>query len=83
MLGLNIDMVEDLQLENRGGNLEHEDKRMAVVVHDQYAFYDSSHSKVFIVVLEALQTSRNRGILFRLGLFGAELWVVRSDITFS
>ena len=53
MLGLNIDMVEDLQLENRGGNLEHEDMRMAVVVHDQDAFYDSSYSKVFLVVLEA------------------------------
>ena len=83
MLGLDTCMVEDLQLEKCVGNLEHEDMRMAMVVHDQDTFYCSSHSKVFIVVLEALQTSRNRGILFRLGLFGAESWVVRSDITFS
>ena len=53
MLGLDICMVEDLQLEKCVGNLEHEDMRMTMVVHDQDTFYGSSHSKVFIVVLEA------------------------------
>ena len=36
--------------------MEHEYVWVAVVVHDEDSLYGPAHSKVFIVVLEALET---------------------------
>lgn len=59
------------QLEEGIGDLEHQDVRVAMVVHNKNALDGAPHTEVFIVVLEALQASRNRGILFRLRFLGA------------
>lgn len=45
---------------------------VTVVVYDEDALYSATHAKVFIVVLETLQASRNRGVLFGLGFLGAK-----------
>ena len=45
---------------------------MTMVMHDEHTLDRASHAKVLIVVLEALQTSRDRWIFFRLRLFGTE-----------
>jgi hypothetical protein len=42
-----------------------------MVVHDEDALYGAPHAKVFIVVLETLQTGRHRGVFFGLGFLGA------------
>ena len=44
-------MTWDLQLEERVGDLKHQDVWVPVVVHDKNAFDSPSHSKVFIVIL--------------------------------
>lgn len=44
---------------------------MAVVMHDKDALYGTTHAKVLIVILKALQAGRNRGIFFRLSFLGA------------
>jgi len=43
-----------------------------MVVHDEDALYGAAHAKVFIVVLETLETCRNRGVFFGLGFLGAK-----------
>ena len=47
------------QLEERVRDLEHEDVWVAVVVHDEDALHSPTHAKVFIVVLQPLQTRRH------------------------
>ena len=44
---------------------------MTVIVHDENSFNGPSHSKIFIVVLQTLETSGNRGIFLRLCFLGA------------
>jgi hypothetical protein len=57
------------QLEKGVGNLQHEDVRVAMVMNYKDALDRPAHAKVLIVVLEALETRRNRGIFFRLSFF--------------
>ena len=45
--------------------------RVAVVVDDENAFNSSTHAKVFIVVLQTLETSRDRRVFFWLRFFCA------------
>lgn len=63
--------VECVQFEERVSDLEHEDVRVSVVVDDQHALDGSSHAKVFIVVLQPLESRLDRGIFFWLGFFRA------------
>ena len=44
---------------------------MTVIVHDEDSLNGPPHSKIFIVVLQALETSGNRGIFLRLCFLGA------------
>jgi len=46
-----------LQLEKRVRDLQHEDMGMTVIVHDEDTFNSPPHSKIFIVVLQTLETS--------------------------
>jgi hypothetical protein len=46
-----------LQFEKCVRDLQHEDMWVAVIVYDEYAFYGSPHPKVFVVILQALETS--------------------------
>ena len=41
-------------------------------MHDEDAFYGTSHSKVFMVVLETLETGGDAGVFFWLGFFCAK-----------
>ena len=55
---------------------------MAMVVHDEDAFHGPPHSKVFIVILQALETSRYRWVLLGLCLLGARArngWLTLAD----
>jgi len=45
---------------------------VAVIVHDEDSFNSPPHSKIFIVVLQALETSGDRGIFLGLCFLGAE-----------
>lgn len=63
------EMKMHIQLEKGVGNLQHEDVGVAVVVDYKDALDRPAHAKVLIVVLEALETRRNRGIFFRLSFF--------------
>jgi len=45
--------------------------RMAMIMNDEDALDSSSHARVFIVVLETLETGRDGGVFFWLGFFGA------------
>ena len=54
---------------------------MTVIVHDEDAFNGPPHSKIFIVVLQTLETSRNRGIFFGLCFLGAGARNGRSRLT--
>jgi hypothetical protein len=63
--------VLGLQLEKRVRDLQHEDVGMTMVVHDEDAFHGPPHSKVFIIILQALETSRYGGVLLGLCLLGA------------
>ena len=49
--------IVGLQLEKRVRDLQHEDVGMAVIVHDKDTFNSPPHSKIFIVVLQTLETS--------------------------
>jgi hypothetical protein len=60
------------QLEKCIGDLQHEDMGVPMVVHDEDALDSPSHAKIFIVVLEALEARRDRGVLFWLGFFRAK-----------
>lgn len=44
---------------------------MAVIMHDKDSFHSPPHPKIFIVVLQALETSGNRRIFFGLRFLGA------------
>ena len=46
-----------LQLEKRVRDLQHKDMGMAVIVHYEDAFNGPPHSKIFIVILQTLETS--------------------------
>ena len=60
-----------VQFEKGVGDLQHEDVRVAVVVDDKNTLDGATHAKVFIVVLEALETCRDGWIFFWLCLLGA------------
>ena len=64
-------MKGNVQLEERVGDLQHENVWMSMVVHDQDSLYCATHSKVFIIIFQTLQTRGNRGIFFRLSLLRA------------
>ena len=53
-------------------NLQHEDVRVVVLVADQDALACPSHTTCLVVFLQSLQSRKDRGILFGLGIFGAE-----------
>ena len=42
---------ENVQLEERVGDLKHEYMRVPVIVHDKDALHCAAHAKVFIIVL--------------------------------
>lgn len=63
--------MKRIQLEERVSNLEHEDMRVTVVMHDENALHGATHAKVLIIVLKTLQTSGDRWIFFGLCLLGA------------
>ena len=44
---------------------------MTVIVHDEDAFDGPPHSEIFIVVLQALEPSGNRGVFLGLRFLGA------------
>jgi hypothetical protein len=60
-----------LQFEEGVGDLEHEDVWVAVVMDDKDTFDCATHAIVLVIVLETLETGRDRGILLGLGLLGA------------
>lgn len=45
---------------------------MVVLVADQYAFASSSHAVFRVVLFEALQSRKDRGVLFWLAIFCSE-----------
>lgn len=47
--------------------------RVSVVVYDEDALDGTSHAKVLIVVLQALETRGNGGVFLRLGFFRARI----------
>lgn len=61
-----------LQLEEGVGDLKHEDVRMPVLVHYEDSFDRSPHAEILVVVLQALQSSCNRWILFGLRILRCE-----------
>lgn len=62
---------DDVQFEERVGNLEHEDVGVPVVVHNEDSFHRPPHTEVLIVVLQTLQACRHRWIFFWLRLLRA------------
>lgn len=46
---------------------------VAVIMYYQNAFNSTTHAKVLVVVLKTLETSRDGGVFFWLGFFGA-IW---------
>lgn len=70
-MGTNGQRLENVQLEERVGDLKHEYMRVSVVVHDEDALHSPAHPEVFIVVLQTLQTCRHRRILLWLSLLRA------------
>lgn len=46
--------MKRIQLEERVSNLEHEDMRVTVVMHDENALHGATHAKVLIIVLKTL-----------------------------
>ena len=62
----------DLQLEKGVSDLEHEHVWMAVLVNDEDSLDGAPHTKVFIVVLEPLESGCDRRILLWLRLLGGE-----------
>jgi hypothetical protein len=64
-------VIRDLQLEKRVRDLQHEDMGVTVIVHDEDTFDGPPHSEIFIVVLQALEASGNRGVFLRLRFLGA------------
>jgi hypothetical protein len=59
------------QLEEGIRNLEHKDMRVAVIMDDENTLDRPTHTKILIVILEALKTRRDRGIFLRLCFFCA------------
>ena len=53
--------TEGSQREERVGDLEHEDVRVAVVVHDEDVLDGAAHPKVLVVVLQALESAGDLG----------------------
>lgn len=47
-------VTRHVQLEERIGNLEHENVWMSMVMYDEDPFDRATHTEVFIVVLQAL-----------------------------
>lgn len=68
---------EHRQLEEGVGDLQHEDVRVPVVVHDEDALDGAPHAKVLVVVLQALEARGDGGVLLGLGLLGAGRGAVR------
>lgn len=61
----------DAQFEERVGNLEHEDVRVSMVMHDEDPLDGAAHTKVFIVILQPLQTRGDGWVFLRLRFLGA------------
>lgn len=61
-----------LQLKERVRDLEHEDVGMTMIVHDKDTLYGATHTKVFIIVLKALEARRHRRVFFGLSFLGAD-----------
>jgi hypothetical protein len=57
------------QLEERIGDLQHQYMRMPMIVDNEDALNRPPHAPVLIVVLQALQTRRDRRVFLRLRLF--------------
>ena len=51
--------------------MKHEDMWVAVVMNNEDALNGPAHAKIFVVVLQALQSRRYRRVLFGLRLLGA------------
>ena len=62
----------DIQFEKSIGDLEHEDVRMPMVMNHENPLYGSSHAKILIIVLKALETGRNGRIFFWLSFLGTK-----------
>lgn len=78
------------ELEESICDLEHEDVRVVVLVADEDALASAAHAMLVVVLLEALKSGDNTGVLLRLGLLDAEcvvgqwvesdcLWLVRFE----
>jgi hypothetical protein len=63
---------QGVQLKEGVGDLEHENVRVTMIVYDEDAFNCAAHSKILIVILETLKTSRDGWIFLRLCLFGTD-----------
>ena len=62
----------NVQFEESIGDLEHENMGMPVVMNNENPLYGSSHAKILIIVLKALETGRNGRIFFWLGFLGTK-----------
>jgi hypothetical protein len=67
------------QLEESISNLEHQYVRVTMVMDDKDAFHGTTHAKVFIVVLQTLQTCRNARVFLWLGFLRAIVLKIRFD----
>jgi hypothetical protein len=64
-------MNRDIQFEKGVCDLEHKYVGVTVVVDDEDTLYCATHAKIFIVVLETLETCGDGGVLFWLSFFCA------------
>jgi hypothetical protein len=63
---------QGVQLEEGIGDLEHENVRVTMIMYDEDAFNSSAHTKILIIILETLKTSRDGWIFLGLCLFGTD-----------
>ena len=62
----------NVQLEERVGNLQHQNVWVVVFVADQDTLAGSAHAMFHVVLFQSLQACKHRRILFWLVLFGTE-----------
>lgn len=60
------------ELEESICDLEHEDMRVVVLVADEDALAGAAHAMLVVVLLQALKSGDDTGVLLRLGLLDAE-----------
>jgi len=69
----------NVQLEKRVRNLEHQDMWVTMIMHNEDSFDGTTHTKILIVVLKALQSRRHGRILLRLRFFCARVYDLGSE----